>query len=183
MDFELASIFIKQELDIPEIQHTFSKQYVPLKEGRKWFIRDFIDFQYGELNPENRAHNSVLSILQKEGVYKGLISPIQGRKDKDKDKDKDKEKERATTIPDNFAIFWQEYPRKEGKGVAMQSWLKLKIDNGTFEAIMVSLSKYKKSLQWMKDNGQYIPHPSTWLNGKRWEDEPMMIKEADDWKG
>lgn len=62
----------------------------------KWFIPDFIEFQYGILNPENRAHQSVISILERyglEGVNKGLISPLEGRKDKDKDKDKEKVKE------------------------------------------------------------------------------------------
>ena len=25
--------------------------------------------------------------------------------------------------------------------------------------------------QWKKDNGKYIPYPSSWLNAKGWEDE------------
>ena len=29
----------------------------------------------------------------------------------------------------------------------------------------------KKTEDWMKDGGQYIPHAATWLNGRRWEDE------------
>jgi len=33
------------------------------------------------------------------------------------------------------------------------------------------LSRWSKSEQWTKDNGQYIPHAATWLNGRRWEDE------------
>lgn len=28
----------------------------------------------------------------------------------------------------------------------------------------------------MKDNGQYIPYPSTWLNQRRWEDEEILEK-------
>ena len=27
------------------------------------------------------------------------------------------------------------------------------------------------SAQWQRDNGQYIPHPATWLNQGRWDDE------------
>jgi hypothetical protein len=37
----------------------------------------------------------------------------------------------------------------------------------------------KKSEQWQRDNGQYIPHPSTWLNQRRWEDE-MEVKQKND---
>ena len=60
--------------------------------SEKWFIPKFITFQYGELNPENRAHLSVINILKKEGAYKGLIRGFQGATIKDKDKDKDNEK-------------------------------------------------------------------------------------------
>lgn len=55
--------------------------------SHKWFIPKFIEFQYGELNSENRAHASVISILKKEGAYKLLGRGIEGRKDKDKDKE------------------------------------------------------------------------------------------------
>lgn len=66
----------------------------------KFFIPKFIQFQYGELTPGNRVHDSVLAILRKEGVpekmwNKVLISPLQGRKDKDKDKDKAKYKDQS----------------------------------------------------------------------------------------
>lgn len=36
--------------------------------------------------------------------------------------------------------------------------------------------KKKQSPQWTKENGLYIPNPLTWLNQKRWEDEPLEIK-------
>ena len=34
-----------------------------------------------------------------------------------------------------------------------------------------ALAEQKKSKDWTKDGGQYIPYPATWLNGKRWQDE------------
>ena len=37
--------------------------------------------------------------------------------------------------------------------------------------ILSALEKQKQSSQWQKDNGQFIPYPTTWLNGKRWEDD------------
>lgn len=60
----------------------------------KWFIPKFIRFQYGELSRANRLHQRVLFDLQKEGVSKGLIGPLEGDKDKDKDKDMDKDKDK-----------------------------------------------------------------------------------------
>mgnify|MGYP001590742199 FL=1 len=53
----------------------------------KWLIKKFVNFQYGDLNPNNRVHASVISILSKEGACKGLARGLQGAKDKDKDKD------------------------------------------------------------------------------------------------
>ena len=37
------------------------------------------------------------------------------------------------------------------------------------------IEKFRQTKQWQ--NRQYIPNPTTWLNGKRWEDE---IEESDD---
>jgi hypothetical protein len=62
-----------------------------LKEN-KWFLPRFIEFQYKTgLNPENRAHQSVLNILKKEGAYKGLTRGFKARKDMDMDMDMDKD--------------------------------------------------------------------------------------------
>ncbi len=107
VDFELAEMYIGCKLNEPELKQVFEKQFVVLNDGSRWFIKDFVDFQYGVLNPENRAHASVISILTKEGAYKGLTRSLQGRKDKDKDKDmvkdKDKEEDFLTTLKTNPA--------------------------------------------------------------------------------
>ena len=36
---------------------------------------------------------------------------------------------------------------------------------------MHSLSVANGSLDWIKDGGQFVPYPATWLNAKGWEDE------------
>ena len=33
------------------------------------------------------------------------------------------------------------------------------------------IDRDKKSPEWLKDNGNFIPHPATWLNGGCWDDE------------
>lgn len=40
--------------------------------------------------------------------------------------------------------------------------------------MMNSLEQFRGSKDWLKDNGQYIPYPSTWLNQRRWEDEDIQ---------
>ena len=70
-----------------------------------------------------------------------------------------------------FEKFWKEYPNKKGKFKAYASWKRHRCDNLIFESIMESLKDHKRSDDWTKDDGQYIPHGSTWVNGKGWEDE------------
>ena len=67
-----------------------------------------------------------------------------------------------------FEKFWSAYPRKEGKQKARSAFEKVTVD---LDILLVALEAQKKSSQWTKDNGQFIPHAATWLNGKRWEDQ------------
>ena len=84
-------------LTLNSLPESFSKQVNEI-DSKRYFIRDFVEFQYGELSETNRAHNSVISILRKYGLLnldpnKPLTSPLQGAKDKDKNKDKVKDKD------------------------------------------------------------------------------------------
>jgi hypothetical protein len=72
---------------------------------------------------------------------------------------------------DGFDTFWAAYPRKVDKQNAQKKWQKLKPDAALRETIMNALARHKVSRDWVKDNGQFIPYPSTWINKKRWEDE------------
>lgn len=70
-----------------------------------------------------------------------------------------------------FKIFWEEYPKKKSKGEALKSFKKIKPNEELFQIIISQLKLFKKTKEWKKDKGQFIPHPATWLNQKRWEDE------------
>ena len=69
-----------------------------------------------------------------------------------------------------FEIFWNCYPNKKSKQSALKSFEKLNFSEGLFEKIIKAVEIHKKTEQWIKDNGKFIPHPATWLNNKRWED-------------
>lgn len=81
----------------------------------------------------------------------------------------------AGTSPDLFARFWAMYPNKKGKASAEKAWAKLKVSESLFNLIAEGLARQVVSDAWTKDGGQFIPHPSTWLNGKRWEDEVRLV--------
>lgn len=70
-----------------------------------------------------------------------------------------------------FEEFWAEYPKKVGKKAAFASWKKLKPDADLFERIMAAVVEAKHSEQWQRENGRFIPNPTTWINQGRWDDE------------
>lgn len=74
-----------------------------------------------------------------------------------------------------FDEFWKAYPKKVGKIAAQKAWKKIKMTEALFGKIMLAISEAKKSEQWCRENGRYIPNPSTWLNQGRWDDEPMTV--------
>ena len=71
--------------------------------------------------------------------------------------------------PERFAAFWAYYPRGENKQRAVKAWDKLKPDDALIATMGRALAKQKASPDWQRGIG--IPHASTWLNGRRWEDE------------
>ena len=75
-----------------------------------------------------------------------------------------------------FEKFWSAYPRHVAKSDAQKKFEKLNPDEELLAVMLDAIEKQKNSEQWVKDNGQYIPHPSTWLNQRRWEDEVRPAK-------
>lgn len=72
---------------------------------------------------------------------------------------------------EEFESLWKEYPKKVGKGGAYRAWNKIKPDKATLDRMIESVRSQKKSEQWKREGGQFIPNPETWLNQRRWEDE------------
>lgn len=79
---------------------------------------------------------------------------------------------------ESFDKFWAAYPKKTAKQDAKKAWAKLKPDEELLNKILTSLERQKKTEQWARDSGQYIPYPATWLNGRRWEDETEEPKSS-----
>lgn len=67
-----------------------------------------------------------------------------------------------------FNIFWKAYPRKVNKQGAMKAFEKVDVD---VDILVNAVENHKRSAQWAKDGGAFIPHPTTWLNQRRWEEE------------
>lgn len=72
--------------------------------------------------------------------------------------------------PDGFELFWSAYPKKKNKGQAEKAWKKLKPDTDLVAKMLAAIAIAKQSPSWMKDGGQFIPYPASWLSSKGWED-------------
>lgn len=77
----------------------------------------------------------------------------------------------SRSFEERFARFWSVYPKKKAKQDALKAWMKLKPSEEFTEKIICAVEKQKEWEDWKKENGQYIPHPATWLNQGRWDDE------------
>jgi hypothetical protein len=72
---------------------------------------------------------------------------------------------------DGFDSFWRTWPkskRKEAKGKCLEAWKKWGAERHV-DAILAHVGRLKRSQDWTKDAGQYIPAPLVYLNNRRWE--------------
>ncbi len=74
----------------------------------------------------------------------------------------------ATDWP-GFEEFWAVYPRKEAKKATRVLWNKLRLPPETIAAILVDVP-LRKSQHSVWQDEKFIPHPSSYLNGERWQD-------------
>ena len=111
----------------------------------------------------------------------------------DKSKSKSKSKNTIGTVDDNlvevspiiedvrpdsevmFEQFWSIYPKKVDKKGSLRAFKNIKNLKAEFPNIISAVEVQKKSLQWQKDNGQYIPNPTTYIHQERWK----SVNEAD----
>lgn len=71
---------------------------------------------------------------------------------------------------DGFDRFWSAYPRKVGKKDAVKVWNQIKPDDSLIDQIVQGVERWKRSEQWTKDEGRFIPYPATFLRGERWNE-------------
>lgn len=95
--------------------------------------------------------------------------------------DKKVKKEKNTTCAQNFESFWKAYPKKKAKPEALKAFQKINPDSSLMEKILKAIEIARTTDEWLKEKGQFIPYPATWLNGQRWLDEVEHPKAASSW--
>lgn len=157
------------EEDLQSVLEVMSKLRSYEVEGRRYLV--FAN--YGQWQKIDRPTASVLpdpptndpSIDESSTSDRRVIVPNRIEKNRKEQKDI------SSSVDDGFDDFWLNYPRKVAKQDALKAWRRIKAPPDLRSVILASLHKHKQSQEWQKDGGQFVPHPATWLNGRRWEDE------------
>jgi hypothetical protein len=77
-----------------------------------------------------------------------------------------------TALEEEFAGFWKLYPRHVAKADALKAYRRARKDTPV-ETIAAGLRAQLPDLQ--SRTLDKVPHPTTWLNQRRWEDDPLHV--------
>lgn len=73
--------------------------------------------------------------------------------------------------PSDFEAWYQTYPRHRAKADAFQAWKRAR-GLASWEELWDGLQQALDTWRRERTPPDKIPYPATWLNGRRWEDEP-----------
>ncbi len=77
---------------------------------------------------------------------------------------------------DAFAAWYALYPRKVARKSAEKAWSRCATSPEVIEQIMTGLRAQLPGM--LKKDKEFIPHPSSWLNQRRWMDEIYAMVNA-----
>ena len=189
-DAQLAFVANIRERTIPDIINSLVQRGLIVSKRKKGKAPSA--YQIIDLSPSYYVKNDVINpryIRDKSEISPRYIrdkseisprleenSPCES-KDGEAPKTKTKTKTTQDTTKDNnahFATFWAAYPKHKGKEAAQKAFAKINPSEELLGIMLSAIEKAKHTESWEKDNGQFIPYPATWLNGKRWEDEEIV---------
>jgi hypothetical protein len=123
-----------------------------------------------------RSENARNSIELKGELKKHTLTRIERVPDRVPDRITET---RATS----FDEFWTIYPRKTSKEAARRSFAKLNTDDiaAVMDGVKFLAHCHRRALDAQPDDAgrlrvkRFTPHPSTWLNAGRWQDDPDEV--------
>jgi hypothetical protein len=88
-------------------------------------------------------------------------------------------------VPDFFEEFYKAYPRKVSRTNAVKAFRAAKIGRAELPKLLADIGRRLADGDWSLDKPRFIPHPASYLNGRRWEDEvaPVTVAGGKPWEG
>lgn len=86
------------------------------------------------------------------------------------------------TYSDDFEHFWKLYPRPTGKAAAFKAWQRLSLTQKrkAYASLRVQVPDLTSKLN--DKRGNFCPHPATWINGGRFDDDVTQISQEPDYQ-
>ena len=107
----------------------------------------------------------------KQGGSKPKANRKQTEREKEGEKEKEKENEKEI---EGFALLWDAYPvsRRGSRVVAFEAFKEQILSQEDLDAALCALEAWKRSEQWTKKGGQYVPYLHNWLKQEIWRTMP-----------
>jgi hypothetical protein len=84
-------------------------------------------------------------------------------------------------MTDVFELFWSGYPRRIGKAKAREAFTRA-LRKTTLDTMLTALEWQREQASWQDRDAdgvlRYVPHPASWLNGERWDDEKPLKRNS-----
>ena len=133
-------------------------------EGREKPVEDKKEYDKGYAAARRKYLNNNEVVEKSYKVVKSSYT--------DTDTYTDKPKDNGHSVTD-FERFWQVYPKRVKKKTALEIWKRKKPDPDTLIADVEN--RLANDSRWV---GGFVPDPTTYLNGERWNDELEKHDEA-----
>ena len=127
------------------------------------FYKGGIESKRLEGGVERKPLNNKVVSKENKVVSKGVQGGAERKQKKNNKNNKN--------IQEFFEKFYLAYPKKKAKPSALKAFKKINPNHKLLNFILKDIERKKKSEQWLKNSGQYIPYPATYLNNERWNDE------------
>lgn len=155
--------------------------------GRSMAVRYLVTVPeiYEPENSKTVAKQETVAELEtvSNSATKTVASLARGKEDTNEDKENINIHTREI-LKNGFDEFWKIYPKKKSKADAEKAWNKLNPDEQLQQTIIAAvILATTQDATWTKDDGQFIPHPASWLRGERWKDEITKKSQSSDRAG
>jgi hypothetical protein len=128
-------------------------------------FKGYLKGNYGVFMEEERVFK-LCKVLSHNEFLSDNTDDLQDKIRQDKTSESDNNALKAS-----FQKFWGVYPKKVAKEAALKAFKKISPDEPLLNKIVSSVQSFTQTKDWQKEDGQFIPNPASWLNGRRWEDE------------
>ena len=177
---KLALPIVVGDLSTDAIRNHLDRVLTVMQKLQKYVVEDteYLFFaNYKQWQKIDRPQESRLPCPNSTNIRRTLDEPsanarrpfVTNRIEEKGIEQKRKEQNSPPEIP--FEDFWQVYPRKENKKRSRELWaaMSVKDQRSALDRLPLFLPQYAA------DDPQFIPMPTTWINGRRWEDEPKPV--------